>query len=91
MVPLARWLVRGSGAVGVPVVVLCGRCSSSSAPSVIGGVVVVYVVAGRSLAFVGQLFVGCWPSLSPLRAVIEVLGGWRRFGWLDLFVVVWVV
>ena len=66
------------------------RCRSS-ALSVIGGVVVVYVLAGRSLAFVGQLFVGCWPSLSPLRAVIEVMGGGRRFGWLDLFVVVWVV
>ena len=66
------------------------RCRPS-ALSVIGGVVVVYVVAGRSLAFVGQFFAGCWPSLSPLRAVIEVLGGCRRFGWLDLFVVVWVV
>ena len=52
---------------------------------------VVHVVAGLSLVFVGQLCVGCWSSLSPLRAVIEVLGGCRRFGWLDLFVVVWVV
>ena len=69
----------------------CACHCRSSALSVIGGVVVAYIVAGRSLAFIGQLFVGCWPSLSPLRAVIEVLGGCRRFGWLDLFVVVWVV
>ena len=80
--PLARSRLWGRG---------CACRCRSSALSVIGGVVVVYVVAGRSLAFVGQLFVGCWPSLSPLRAVIEVLGGCRRFGWLDLFVVVWVV
>ena len=80
--PLAHSQLWGRG---------CACRCRSLALSVIGGVVVVYVVAGRSLAFVGQLFVGCWPLLSPLRAVIEVLGGCRRFGWLDLFVVVWVV
>ena len=41
--------------------------------------------------FVGKLFVGCWPSLFSLHAVIEVLGGCHRFGQLDLFVVAWVV
>ena len=66
------------------------RCRSS-ALFVVGGVVVVYVVAGRSLAFVGQSFVGRGLSLFSLRAVIEVLGGCRRFGRLDLSVVVWVV
>ena len=66
------------------------RCRLS-ALFVVGGVVVVYVIAGRSLAFVGQLFVGRWASLFSLRAVIEVLGGCHRFGQLDLFVVVWVV
>ena len=66
------------------------RCRSSVL-FVVGGVVVIYVVAGQSLAFVGQLFVGCWPSLFSLCAVIEVLGGCRHFGRLDLFMVVWVV
>ena len=66
------------------------RCHSS-ALFIVGGIVVVYIIAGRSLAFVGQLFVGRWPSLFSLRAVIEVLGGCCRFGWLDLFVVVLVV
>ena len=55
--------------------------------AVVGGV----VVAGWSLAFVGQLFVGRWALLFSLRAVIKVLGGCRRFGQLDLFVVVSVV
>ena len=34
------------------------------------------------------LAVGCW-SLSSLRAVIESLGGGRRFGQLRFIVVVW--
>ena len=34
------------------------------------------------------LAIGC-RSLSSLRVVIESLGGGRRFGWLGLFVVVW--
>ena len=42
--------------------------------TVVGGIVVVCVVAGRSLAFVGRSFVGCWPSFSSLRVVVELLG-----------------
>ena len=42
---------------------------------VVGGVVVVCIVAGWSLAFVGQSFVGRWLSLSSVRAVIELWGG----------------
>ena len=66
------------------------RCRSS-ALFIVGGVVVVYIIAGRSLVFIGQSFVGCWLSLFSLCAVIEVLGGCCCFGQLDLFVVVWVV
>ena len=69
----------------------CACHCRSSALFVVGGIVVIYIIAGRSLAFVGQLFVGRWASLFSLRAVIEVLGSCRRFGQLDLFVVVWVV
>ena len=38
------------------------------------------VVAGWSLAFIGQSFVGRWPSLSSVRAVIELWGGAGSFG-----------
>ena len=48
--------------------------------TVVGGIVVVCVVAGWSLAFVGQSFVGRWPSLSSVRAVIELWGGGGSFG-----------
>ena len=48
--------------------------------TVVGGVVVVCIIAGWSLAFVGQSFVGCWPLLSSVRAVIELWGGAGSFG-----------
>ena len=69
----------------------CACCCHSSALFIVGGIVVIYVVAGRLLAFVGQSFTGRWLSLFSLRVVIEVLGSCRRFGRLDLSVVVWVV
>ena len=46
---------------------------------VVGGVLVAGVVAGWSLAFVGQSFVGRWPLLSSVRAVIELWGGGGSF------------
>ena len=61
--------------------------------TVVGGIVVVCVIAGWSLAFVGQLFVGCWPLLSSVHLVIELWGGGGSFGagvvcgglwWLEL-------
>ena len=58
---------------------------------IVGGIVVVYVIAGRLLVLIGQSFVGRWLSLFSLHAVIKVLGGCHHFGQLDLFVVVWVV
>ena len=45
-----------------------------------GGVLVAGVVAGWSLAFVGQLFVWRWLLLSSVPAVIELWGGGGSFG-----------
>ena len=56
-----------------------------------GGIVVVCIIAGQSLAFIGWLFVRHWLSLASLHAVIELLGGWCHFWQAGLFVVVWVV
>ena len=48
--------------------------------TVVGGVVVAGVIAEWSLAFVGQSFIGRWPSLSSVRAVIELWGDGGNFG-----------
>ena len=82
-VPLARWVVCGSGDVGMPVVPTCGSWSSFGAwlsLSPCWAFTVIHLV----------LAVGC-RSLSSLCAVIELLGRGRRFGRLGLFVVVWLV
>ena len=48
--------------------------------TVVGSIVVLCIVAGWSLAFVGQSFVGHWPSLSSVHAGIELWGGGGSFG-----------
>ena len=66
---LGPWLCLSWSFVGTV------RCST-----VVGGVVVAGVVAGWSLVFVGQSFVGHWPLLSSVRAVIKLWGGGGSFG-----------
>ena len=82
---LTRWVVCGSGAVGVAAIVVHGHCSSFHGR---WGCFGVFVVVGQS-----QLFIG-WPSFAGrcplLGAVIDVLGGCRRVGQPEWFVVVWV-
>ena len=82
---LARYVVRGSGAVGVAAVVVRGRCSSFHGR---WGRFGVFVVVGRSQSFVG------WPSFAGrcplLGAGIDVLGSCCRVGQPEWFVVVWV-
>ena len=55
--------------------------------TVVGGVVVVFVVAGGCTRSSG-LAVVCW-SLSSLPAFFESLGGWRRFGRTALWCCRW--
>ena len=87
-VPLARCVVCGTGDAVCPSFPLVGtgRCLA---------------VVGAFLSFLSLLAVAlvcralvcwalaivCWP-LSSLRAFVESLGGWHRFGWLAVFVVV---
>ena len=48
--------------------------------TVVRGILVVCVIAGWSLAFVGLSFVGCWPLLSSVHVVIELWSGGSSFG-----------
>ena len=76
-VPLARCVVRGSGDVvwlSFPLVGAGRRLT------VVGGVVVVFGIAGRSHSFVGRSFVGRWLSFAG-RWVVGVVFGSRRCLW----------
>ena len=85
-VPLAHCVVRGSGdmvCLSFPLVGAGRRLT------VVGGVVVIFVIAGgRTRSSGAHLLVAIvyW-SLSSLRVFIESLGRWRRFGKPALFVV----
>ena len=87
-VPLARCVVCGTGdavCLSFPLVG-AGHCLA-----VVGAFLsflsLLAVALVRRTLVCWALAVVCWP-LSSLRAFVELLGGWRRFGRLALFVVV---
>ena len=71
--------VRSFTALGPSVCLSLSFVGAVRRSTVVGGVLVAGVVAGWSLAFVGQSFVGCWPSLSSVHAVIKLWGGGGSF------------
>ena len=85
MVPLAHCVVCSTGDVVCLSFPLVG---AGHRLAVVGAFWSLLAVALLCWALVcWALAVVCWP-LSSLRAFVESLGGWRRFGWLALFVVV---
>ena len=84
MVLLAHCIVCGSGDVVCLSFLLVG---AGCRLTVIGGIVVVFSIAGRSHLFVRHSFVGCWPLFAgrcPLFCVYQVLGWLASFSAADV-------
>ena len=73
-VPLTCWVVCSSGAVVVTAIVVRGCCSSFDGR---WGAFWVFIVVGRLQSFIGQTYVGCWPSFAghcPLWVRLSSVG-----------------
>ena len=87
-VPLARCIVCGTGdAVCLSFLLVGAGRRLAVVGAFLSFLSLLAVALVRRALVCWALAVVCWP-LSSLRAFVESLGGWRRFGRLALFVVV---